>query len=146
MKHFKDSENNIFAFESLIEQQKWHPGLTPITDEEAEELRAPPPLTPEQLLEAAKQERARFVDAIVVTVGDKQFDGNEDAQARMSRAIQVAEIAGINETTWVLANNVPTSVTVEELKQALVQAIQAMGAVWAKPYEADTEPEEAEAE
>lgn len=96
----------------------------------------PPPPTPEQILAAKKAERQAIVDAVVVTVSSgKVFDGNEEAQSRMSRAIQTAEIANIPSTTWVLANNVPTLVTLAELKEALVLSMQAMGAVWATPYE-----------
>lgn len=100
-------------------------------------LDAPPtPPTTEQILAAKKAERQAIVDAIVVTVSTgKIFDGNEEAQSRMSRAIQTAEIANIPSTTWVLANNVPTVVTLAELKDALVLSMQAMGAVWATPYE-----------
>lgn len=100
-----------------------------------------PEKTEEELAHAAlvikKATRQAIVDAIVVTVSSgKAFDGNEEAQSRMSRAIQTAEIAGIESTTWVLANNVPTVVTMEELQEALVLSMQAMGAVWATPYEA----------
>jgi hypothetical protein len=96
-----------------------------------------PPLapTPEEILAQRKAERQALVDAITVTTSTGHtFDGNEEAQARISRAIQTAEIAGIESTTWVLANNVPTVVTLPELKEALVLSMQAMGAVWAAPY------------
>lgn len=96
---------------------------------------APSP-TPEQILADKKRQRQAIVDAITVTTSTgKVFDGNEDAQSRMSRAIQAAQIASIPSTTWVLANNVPTVVTLAELQEALVLSIQAMGAVWAIPYE-----------
>ena len=90
-----------------------------------------------EVLTTKKAMRQEIVDSIVVTVSSgKVFDGNEEAQSRMSRAIQTAEIDGIESTTWVLANNVPTVVTLPELKEALVLSMQAMGAVWATPYEA----------
>lgn len=96
---------------------------------------APTP-TPEQILAEKKRQRQAIVDAITVTTSTgKIFDGNEDAQSRMSRAIQAAQIASIPSTTWVLANNVPTVVTLTELQEALVLSMQAMGAVWAMPYE-----------
>ena len=83
-----------------------------------------------------KRQRQAIVDAITVTTStNKVFDGNEEAQSRMSRAIQTAQIANIPSTTWVLANNVPTTVTMAELQEALVLSMQAMGAVWAAPYE-----------
>ena len=87
-----------------------------------------------QAIAQKKSERLALVDAIVVTTSTgKTFDGNEDAQARMSRYIQAAQIAGIPSTTWVLANNVPTVVTLAELQEALVLSTQAMGAVWVSP-------------
>ena len=99
-------------------------------------LTDPPPPSIEQILLAKKAQRQAIVDAITVTtVTGNTFDGNEEAQSRMSRAIQTAEIAGIESTTWVLANNVPTLVTLPELKEALVLSMQAMGEVWATPYE-----------
>ena len=92
--------------------------------------------TPEQVLAEKKRQRQAIVDAITVTTSTgKVFDGNEDAQSRMSRAIQTAQIANIPSTTWVLANNVPTTVTLAELQEALVLSMQAMSAVWATPYE-----------
>ena len=92
--------------------------------------------TNDEIIAEKKRQRQVIVDAIqVTTTSGKVFDGNEEAQTRMSRAIQVAEIAGIELTTWVLANNVPTVVNLAELKEALVLSMQAMGAVWATPYE-----------
>lgn len=99
--------------------------FTKKSDEQLSELR----------LVKAKIERQATVDTIkVTTTTGKEFDGDEAAQARMSRTIQVAQIANIPSTTWVLANNVPTEVTLQELQEALVLSIQAMGAVWAAPY------------
>lgn len=96
----------------------------------------PAELTPAEILVEKKRQRQAIVDAITVTTSTgKVFDGNEDAQSRMSRAIQSAQIADIPSTTWVLANNVPTVVTLAELQEALVLSMQAMGAVWAIPYE-----------
>lgn len=98
---------------------------------------AAPVPTAAEILAQKKRQRQAIVDAIMVTTStNKVFDGNEEAQTRMSRAIQVAEIAGIAPTTWVLANSVPTTVTLAELKEALVLSMQAMGAVWAAPYAA----------
>lgn len=83
-----------------------------------------------------KAERAAAVAAIVVTTASgKTFDGDEDSQARMSRALQVALITGQTETTWVLANNVPTLINLDELREALALSMQAQSAVWSAPYE-----------
>lgn len=96
---------------------------------------APHVPTAAEIIAQKKLERQVLVDAITVTVSTgKIFDGNEEAQSRMSRAIQAAQIASIPTTTWVLTNNVPTPVTLAELQEALVLSIQAMGAVWSAPY------------
>lgn len=93
------------------------------------------PPTPEELLAAAKAKRAEAVSKIIVTTeSGKSFDGDEISQDRIEKAIKVAEIAGITECEWVLADNVPTIVTLDELKEALVKSFMTMGAVWSAPY------------
>lgn len=98
--------------------------------------------TPEELaqqeLDKAKAERAQAVRNIKVTVGEKVFDGDESAQSRMTRAIQVAEISGLTQTEWVLANNEVAVVTLEEMKEALSKAMLEMGKLWTKPYTKET--------
>lgn len=48
MKHFKDSDNRVYAYEADGSQDAFIiDGLTPITDEEAAALTAPPPPTPQ---------------------------------------------------------------------------------------------------
>ena len=52
MKHYKDSSNNVYAYEADGSQDDFIlDGLTPITDEEAAELTTPTPVppTPEQI-------------------------------------------------------------------------------------------------
>ena len=85
-------------------------------------------------LEKAKVERANEVAAIKVTVGNKVFDGDEKAQSRMTRALNVAEITGMQSTVWILAHNTVAEVTVEEMKEALSKAMLAMGKLWTVPY------------
>lgn len=92
-----------------------------------------------QQLEEAKIERANAVANIKVTVGDKVFDGDEAAQSRMTRALQVAEITGMESTTWVLADNTVAEVTIAEMKEALSKAMLAMGELWTVPYETNEE-------
>lgn len=98
-----------------------------------------PAPTPEEVaaqeLDKAKTERATNVSKIVVEVDGMQFDGDEASQARMSRALQVAEITGLTTTEWVLYNNTIATVTKEQLAQALSQALQQQGELWTKPYE-----------
>lgn len=104
-------------------------------------------LTPEQVaanqeaeaaadLAAKKAARQAEVDALkVTTTSGKVFDGDETSQGRMTRAIMTAQIASMTTCVWVLANNVPTQVTLAELQEALALSMQAQGAIWAKPYE-----------
>lgn len=83
-----------------------------------------------------KSERAAAVAAIVVTTASgRAFDGDEDSQQRMSRALTVAQITGQIEATWVLANNEPTLITLVELQEALMLAMQAQARLWTVPYE-----------
>lgn len=92
-------------------------------------------LSPAELaMQQAKKLRAEAVSNIVVTTASgKRFDGNEDAQNRMSRAIN-----GANEgetTPWVLADNSIATVDVAELKEALRLAGLAQTSLWVAPYE-----------
>lgn len=91
------------------------------------------PPTPEELLAQAKAARATEVDAIVVTtISGKTFDGNEQAQERMSRAITALDPG--ETTLWVLADNTPATVTRDELREALRLAGEAQTAIWVRPY------------
>ena len=91
-------------------------------------------LSVEEALAIAKADRLEEVRQIqVTTASDKVFDGDEDAQGRMARAI-VALNDG-ESTLWVLADNTPTMVTKEELKEALRLAGAEMTAIWVRPYQ-----------
>lgn len=98
-------------------------------------------LTPEeqeaQDLAIAKRERAAKVAAITVEVDGMVFDGDEQAQSRMARAITAAETAGLESTVWVLADNTVATVTKVQLQQALAKAMVAMGELWTQPYTED---------
>lgn len=95
-------------------------------------------LTPEeqeaQNLAIAKRERAAKVAAITVEVDGMVFDGDEQAQSRMARAITAAETAGLESTAWVLADNTVATVTKVQLQQALAKAMIAMSELWTYPY------------
>lgn len=95
-------------------------------------------LTPEeqeaQNLAIAKRERAAKVAAITVEVDGMVFDGDEQAQSRMTRAITAAETAGLESTVWVLADNTVATVTKAQLQQALAKAMIAMSELWTYPY------------
>lgn len=88
----------------------------------------------EVTLSKAKQERAQEVAGIIVTtVTGRSFDGHEDAQNRMSRAITGME--DTDEILWVLADNTPAMVGKSELKEALRLSSQAQTELWVRPYQ-----------
>lgn len=85
--------------------------------------------------EAAKQARQAAVDSIQVTVSSgKTFDGNEPAQANLLLAVQVAQIAGLTEAEWTLADNTRVPVTLDEIKEALTLAALEKSRLWALEY------------
>lgn len=96
-------------------------------------------LTPEQKeqyeFQKAKRERAEAVANLKVEVDGMMFDGDEYAQSRMTRAIQVSEISGLDKTEWVLADNTVATVTLKQMKEALSKSMLAMSKLWTVPYE-----------
>lgn len=80
-----------------------------------------------------KAERAVAVSRIVVTVGDKQFDGDELSQTRMA-----SNLVGMRDDEtiqWVLADNSKQQVTKTELNEALRLAGAERSALWAQDAE-----------
>lgn len=85
-------------------------------------------------LAQAKQARAQVVSEIVVTTqAGNSFDGNEDAQNRMSRAINGLE-DDLETVLWVLADNSLAQVNRAELKEALRLSGIAQTEAWVVPY------------
>ena len=81
----------------------------------------------------AKEDRAAEVAALTVTTtAGNVFDGNEDAQSRMARAI--LSMTDTDTTTWILANNTVLAVTKAELLEALKLTGEAQTKVWVAPY------------
>lgn len=75
------------------------------------------------LTQQAKDARLDAVSRIkVTTASGKTFDGDETSQTRMARAVVALQAAGQSETTWVLADNTPATVTLAELAEALALA------------------------
>jgi hypothetical protein len=83
-----------------------------------------------QVRSEAKEKRTIMVDAIVVAVNSKQFNGDETSQNRMVRAIIAMQAAGVATLNWTTADNVNQPVTLAELTTALVMAGQAQAAAW----------------
>lgn len=96
--------------------------------------RPDPEPTPEEASAQAKALRAAAVAGIVVEVDGLLFDGNEDAQRRMSNALTVSNLCGQETTPWVLADNSVREVSRAQLEKALVLSVQRMAELWMLPY------------
>ena len=75
---------------------------------------------------AHEQKKATREEAVarirVTTSSGKTFDGDETSQTRMARAVVALQAAGQAETLWVLADNTPATVSLDELAEALALA------------------------
>jgi hypothetical protein len=84
----------------------------------------------EQLEAEAKQAKELALASITVTTqSGKVFDGRDIDQQRMVSAIISADVVGLTETYWKLADNSVELITLNELKEALALSIQALGAI-----------------
>ena len=87
--------------------------------------------TPEEVAAWQKENRTEAVARIrVTTASGKVFDGDETSQTRMARAVVALQAAGQTETLWVLADNTPTMVTLDELAEALALAGSEQTRLW----------------
>ena len=84
-------------------------------------------------LAQAKIDRIGQVNRLkVTTAAGHEFDGDDESRTNMAQAI-----AALNDgetTTWILANNVPTQVSKEELREALRLAGAKKTEFWVAPY------------
>lgn len=82
--------------------------------------------------EALKQERSEIVSRIkVTTTAGNCFDGDEESQGRMARAIVGMDDG--DSILWVLADNSGIQASRDELREALRLAGAAQAAVWVLP-------------
>lgn len=93
-----------------------------------------PAQSQEQAAEDWKQERTRLVAEITVQIDGKVFDGDEESQARMARAVTVLQLQPKgSEVPWTLADNTVTSVTLPVLAAALTESMKRMAELWQRP-------------
>lgn len=79
--------------------------------------------------EQFKSERAAAVKAITVTtVAGNTFDGDEESQGRMARAILALPEGG--KVPWVLADNSVIQATADDLREALALAGAEQARLW----------------
>ncbi len=79
-----------------------------------------------QMWKAARQQA---VDTITVEVDGLRFDGNEISQNRIARAIAASD-SPEQMLAWTLADNMVVTVTVLQLKKALVLASTKQTEIW----------------
>lgn len=88
-------------------------------------------LSPEALRDQWKQQRAGLVAAIKVTTNaGHTFDGDEESQGRMARAILGLQSVQGGAVTWVLADNSVQEVGAAELTEALTLAGAEQARLW----------------
>lgn len=104
--------------------------MTPEEEAEFEASRQPGPPTREDLKAARTEAVARIQ---VTTSSGKTFDGDEDSQTRMARAILIGQATGLTTTQWTLADNSVAMVTGAELTEALALAGQLQAELWPIP-------------
>lgn len=114
---------------SDIDGQWYVAGYAPMKSEEQKQKEAEA-----EALAQAKAERAAAVAAITVTVDGMVFDGDEQAQERMARAVTLAD-SWDERTEWVLHDNTVATVTADQLKRACKAAGKAQTALWTVPYQ-----------
>jgi hypothetical protein len=105
-------------------------GYVEATDAQIEEHRAPKKTT-EQLREEWKQNRAELVAEIKVTTSaGNTFDGDEESQGRMARAILGLQTVPGGTVNWVLADNSVIDASAAELTEALALSGSAQASIW----------------
>jgi len=86
-------------------------------------------ITAQKVQEAKQAKRIALDTLTVTTTSGNIFDGNESARINMVSAIAVADIAGMTEKQWKLADNSVKLITLVELKEALLLAILAVAEI-----------------
>lgn len=121
MKYFKNTNNEIFAYDDEQIKQGYGKDLTPITEKEKDELLAP---TPEEIQQGLynqwKAERQSKVDNIEVELNGIIYQGDETSQTRIARAVSVME--DTDTTMWVAKDNSINELSKADLKYILREA------------------------
>jgi len=124
---YGDGKSRFVPIEHEEYKQWLLEGNTPEPEFTDAELQAKEAL---KAVQEAKQAKELALASITVTTqSGKVFDGRDIDQQRMMSAIMSADVVGITETYWKLADNSVAMVTLVELKEALALSIQALGAI-----------------
>jgi hypothetical protein len=133
MKYFKDSNNNIFFFDSVEEQMQHQPDLIQITDAEKDSILAPSPAELKaEAISTLKQNRETSLQALTHT-----FSTGEVVQVRPQDLpnFQIAISLGASED-WVMADDTVVNLTVAQMQEAMDSGIAQGKVIW-KTYTAD---------
>lgn len=136
MIHFKDSNNQIFAFEQSDIDNGYVPeNLTQITDTEKNEILAPTPAEQKEIDRGkAKAKRDTALQSMTHTLADGSV-----LQVRPQDLpnFQTALAIGTDQR-WVLADNTTRLTTVTELQEALNSGVAQAQVIWSQ-YATDLE-------
>ena len=129
MNYFKNTNNEIFAYDDEQVKQGYGKDLTPITEEEKDELLAPTEEEQKQIIyNQWKAERQLKVDNIEVELNGVIYQGDETSQTRIARAVSVMEDTDI--TMWVAKDNSVNELSKADLKYILREAGIKQTLVW----------------
>lgn len=119
----------VYEVEPVGGVQQWE--LRELSDEQKQAWQA------NQVVQAQQQTKGKRDEAVarirVTTASGKTFDGDETSQTRMARAVVALQAAGQTQTLWVLADNTPTMVSLDELSEALALAGAEQTRLWVQP-------------
>lgn len=103
------------------ELQEWLVKYKPLPEYTEQEIA-------EQEIARLKAEKEQRLNTLVVTTSNgNSFDGNLEARTNMTSAILSADLLGLKEENWKLADNSIKLIQLSELKEALALAIQEVG-------------------
>lgn len=95
-------------------------------------------ISEDQLIKDKKTVRNNTIAHLTVEVNGKVFNADQTSQSRIKNAIDHLEMTGKPSKDWVMADNSICEVTVEELKEAYIKALDLQDSIWIQPY-LDTE-------
>jgi len=128
MNYFKNTKNEIFAYDDEQVAQGHAKGLTSLTQAEIDAV-LNPPKTKAQIIAEWKQDRQQKVDNIEVTYNNVVYQGDETSQTRITKAITALP----DDTTtvdWIAKDNSVQSLTRIDLKAILLDAGTQQSKIW----------------
>ena len=121
MKFYKDGSNTVYAFDADGSQDAWiRPGLTPITQEQADLLRNPPPSQEQMVEEAHARINADYADAYASLIGG--YPPDEVASWPKQEAEARAYLADADaDTPWLKGASLSSGINVPNLAALIIR-------------------------